>query len=341
MSLSPLPAQASDVAWPTHHWPTGALPAEHPARAMLDAVFTPEGVEGVGETEALLIVQGGRLLVERYGEGRGPADTCHSWSMAKSLTHALVGLLVGDGRLDVHAPVDVPEWRAADDPRAAITLDQLLRMSSGLKFTEAYAPGEPSDVIEMLFGRGQSDTAHFAASFPLAHTPDTVWSYASGTTNIVSRCAARALGATGPAFEAWMRERLFGPMGMTSPIPKFDGAGTFIGSSFCFCTPRDFARFGLLYLRDGVWEGRRLLPEGWVDYARTRTRGSGGPEGTYGAHWWLETAGPGSFSANGYDGQYIGVVPELDLVVIRNGKTPLEKKDALAAWLAALVDTFR
>ena len=309
---------------------------------MIDQVFTPEQVEALGETEAVLVVQGGRIVAERYGEGRGPDDTCHSWSMAKSITHALVGLLVKDGRLDVHAPADVPEWRGEGDPRGFITLDQLLRMSSGLKFTEHYVPGEPSDVIEMLFGRGQGDVAAFAAAFPLIHTPGTHMAYSSGTTNIVSRCAARALGASGAQFEAFMRARLFDPLGMRSPSPRFDASGVFIGSSFCFCTPRDFARFGLLYLRDGVWDGERLLPEGWADYARSPTfRQPDAADGPYGAHWWLETAGPGSFSANGYDGQYIGVAPDLDLVVVRNGRTPLEKKDALAAWLAALVDTFR
>jgi CubicO group peptidase (beta-lactamase class C family) len=341
MPLPPLARQPVDTPWPTREWPRGALAEGHPAAAMLDAAFTLEGVPELGETEAVLIVQGGRLLMERYGAGPGPGGTCHSWSMAKSITHALVGLLVRDGRLDIHAPADVPEWRRAGDPRGAITLDQLLRMSSGLAFNEQYRPEAPSDVVEMLFGRGQDDVAGFAAAFPLAHAPDTAWSYASGTTNIVARCAARALGVAGPGFEAFMRSRLFEPLGMKSPVPKFDTAGTFIGSSFCFCTPRDFARFGLLYARDGIWAGERLLPEGWVDYARTKTPASGGPEGAYGAHWWLETAGPGSFSANGYDGQYIGIVPELDLIVVRNGRTPLDSKDALAAWLARLVETFR
>ncbi len=339
MTLSTLPLQPIQTPWPTAEWPSGATPRAA-ARERVDWAFSPEGLEAFGVTEAVVLVQGGQIVLERYGEGRGPDDTCHSWSMAKSITHALVGLLVGEGRLDVEATADVPEWRG--DGRAAITLDQLLRMSSGLEWIEVYLRDRPSDVIEMLFGRGKEDVAGFAASFPLAHAPGSHMAYSSGTTNIVSRCAALALGATGPGFEAWMRERLFAPLGMTSPIPRFDATGTFIGSSFCFCTPRDFARFGLLYLRDGVWEGRRLLPEGWVDYARTPTRRQpDAADGPYGAHWWLDTAGPGSFSANGYDGQYIGVVPELDLVIVRNGVTPLEKKDALAAWLQAVVSAMR
>jgi CubicO group peptidase (beta-lactamase class C family) len=342
MTLVPLPAQPADVAWPKLEWPRGDLPAGVDLTALLDQAFGPDAAAHLGETQAVVIIQGGRLILERYGEGRGPDDTCHSWSKAKSITHALVGLLVGDGLIDIHAPADVPEWREAGDPRAAITLDQLLRMSSGLKFTEVYLPGQGSDVIEMLFGQGQADVAGFAAAFPLAHEPGGFWSYSSGTSNIVSRCAARALGVSGPDFEAFMRRRLFEPLGMTSPLPKFDEAGTFIGSSFCFATPRDFARFGTLYLRDGVWDGKRLLPEGWVDYARTQTpQNPDGLDDPYGAHWWLGIAGPGSFSANGYDGQYTVVIPDLDMVIVRHGATPLDLKQNLPVWIRAVADAFR
>ncbi|HEY0436703.1 MAG TPA: serine hydrolase, partial [Phenylobacterium sp.] len=185
--------------------------------------------------------------------------------------------------------------------------------------------------------------AAYAARSALEHPPGTYFYYSSGTTNLVCRALARALDAFGPDFEAFMRARLFEPLGMTSPMPKFDGAGTFIGSSFCFATARDFARFGLLYLRGGVWEGRRLLPEGWVDYARTPTFQQPGSDadGGYGAHWWLDIAGPGSFSANGYDGQYTVCIPDLDMVIVRHGVTPLEKKDALKAWMGELADGFR
>jgi CubicO group peptidase (beta-lactamase class C family) len=247
-------------------------------------------------------------------------------------------MLAADGKLDIHAPADVPEWRTPGDPRGRITLDQLLRMSSGLAFVEDYVVGRVSDVREMLFFSGKADVAGYAASRPLEHAPDTYWSYASGTTNIVARCAAQACGGD---FPDYMQERLFGPLGMTSVLPKFDAAGTFIGSSYCFASSRDFARFGLLYLRDGVWEGRRLLPPGWVDYARTPTfQQAGVAEGAYGAHWWLDIAGPGSFSANGYAGQFTILVPERDLIVVRNGDTPLEQKDVLRAWIQKVVACF-
>jgi CubicO group peptidase (beta-lactamase class C family) len=338
MNLTPLPAQPADVPWPTEAWPPGELPTtlDRPRfAALLAQAFDGDDL---GDTHALALFQGGRLIFERYGEGFGPASTHPSWSKAKSITQALVGLLVGDGKLDVEAPADVPEWKTAGDPRAAITLDQLLRMSSGLKFIEDYVPGHTSDVIEMLFGAGKEDVAHYAASQPLEHAPGAFWSYASGTTNIVARLA----GQTAGDLKNFMWERLFGPLGMKSPIPKFDAAGTFIGSSYCFATAHDFARFGLFYLRGGIWEGRQLLPAGWVDYARTPTfQQPDVAEGRYGAHWWLDIAGPGSFSANGYDGQFTVLVPDLDLILVRHGATPLDKKDALRAWVGDVVNCFR
>jgi CubicO group peptidase (beta-lactamase class C family) len=343
MSLIGLPPQPAGVAWPTKAWPEGELAPATAARVreVADYAFTPEALPDLGQTHALVIIQNGRLVLERYADGFGPDQTYPSWSKAKSITQALVGIAVGDGRLDVMAPADVPEWSGAGDPRGPITLDLLLRMSSGLAFVEDYEPDHPSDVIAMLFGEGKDDVAHYAAAQPLAHAPGGFWSYSSGTTNIVSRGVARALDAFGPDFEAFMRARLFEPLGMTSAAPRFDAAGSFIGSSYCFCTARDFARFGLLYLRDGVWDGRRLLPEGWVDYARTPTWQQPTEDGPYGAHWWLGLGGPGSFSANGYDGQYTVVVPDLDMVVVRHGATPLPRREAPRAWLGDLIGRFR
>lgn len=339
-----LPKAPSDVSWPSREWQRADL-ADHVDRASLNILiqdaFGDAPDARLGDTFATLVIQGGKIVYERYGVDRGPTDTFHSWSMAKSITHALAGILVKHNRLDIHEPANVPEWKQPDDPRAVITLDQLLRMSGGLKFNENYVDGETSDTIEMLWGSGKDDTAHFAASMPLEHAPDTHCSYSSGTTNIVCRLLAQAIGKYGPDFEAWMRTSLFDPIGMSSPIPKFDAAGSFIGSSFCFCTAEDFARFGLLYLRDGVCDGTRLLPEGWVDYARTPTPNQPDELLGYGAHFWLGLAGPGTFSANGYDGQRLLVVPEDDLVIVRLGQSPLEEAERLNDWVADLAACFK
>ncbi len=344
--LPALPHQPAGLAWPTKGWAEGSIPA-HVDKAKLDALldhaFSEVLPEDLEETDALVIVQGGKLIAERYRVGFGPDVTCPSWSKAKSITHALVGLLVGDGKIDIHAPADVPEWReTAGDPRATITLDLLLRMSSGLTFREDYVDDQASDVIEMLFGAGKDDAGHYAASFPLAHEPGSFFSYSSGTTNIVARCAAKAAGLYGPDFEAFMRERLLDPIGMTTAQPKFDAAGTFIGSSFCYATPRDFAKFGLLYLRDGMWDGRRILPAGWVDYARTPTwQQAGVKEDRYGAHWWIGIGGEGSFSANGYLGQFTVCIPALDMVIVRHGNTDASNGPNVKAWIKAIADCFR
>ena len=340
-SLVPLPLQPADVLWPTRAWPE-AERARSPAVDALLAQAFDEPIGELGETHAVVVVQGGQLVFERYAPAFGPGVTCPSWSMAKSLVHALVGIAVADGLLDIHAPAEVPAWRRPGDPRGAITLDHLLHMSSGLAWVEDYEPGHPSDVIEMLFGAGKDDVSAFAETKPLAHTPGEFFYYSSGTTNIVCAILSRTLGLRGDTFAAFMRERLFAPLGMTSAAPRFDAVGTFIGSSYCFCTPRDFARLGLLYLRGGIWEGRRLLPAGWVDHARTPTfqQPDGDADGPYGAHWWLDRVGAGSFSACGYEGQHIAMAPVRDLIVTRHGSTPLATQSAARMWVAQLAEAW-
>jgi len=343
--LVPLPKHPDTVAWPTEAWPENLTSTEFDrdacARAM-DEAFSADALDQMGETHAFLAIHKGQLVLERYADGCDASTTFPSWSKAKSITQALIGILVRDGMIEIGTPANVPEWQDDTDPRKAITLDQLLRMSSGLKFTEDYVDSGVSDVIEMLFGSGAEDVAGHAAAFPLDHAPDTFWNYSSGTSNIVARLASQALGKSGNAFEDWMFRELFTPIGMRSPAPKFDAAGTFIGSSFCYATARDFARFGLLYLRDGVWDSRRILPEGWVDYARTPTKTPPDEPMGYGAHWWLGMAGADSFSANGYEGQFTVCVPSLDLIMVRHGKSEAGPKgDAVRAWLADMADHFR
>jgi CubicO group peptidase (beta-lactamase class C family) len=303
-----------------------------------------------GTTYAVLVIQGGRLLVERYGgeiphfdgpaEPVGPTTQLLSWSMAKSMLHSAVGVLVGDGKLDLDAPADVPSWSEdPDDPRAAIMLEHLLAMRDGLTFAEDYVDAGVSDVIEMLFGAGKDDVAAYAEGRPLQHEPDTHFNYSSGTSNVISAIAGRAVGG-GPALVEVLRARVLDPIGMTSADPRIDAAGTFIASSYVYATARDFARFGMLYLRDGTWDSRRLLPEGWVDHGRRQR--SVDPEGYgYGAHWWVVGDDMGSFRASGYEGQSILISPGLDLLAVRLGHSSAEMYPALTAWRAAVVDAFR
>ncbi len=310
--------------------------------SLLDAHFAPENEEQFGVPLACVVLQGGEILAERYGvdpmEG-APVDastTLISWSMAKSITQALVGMLVGDGLLDIDAPAPVSEW--AGDERSAITIRQLLAMTSGLKFIEEYEEAKPSDCIEMLFGSGSTDVASYAASLELEHEPGTVFNYSSGTTNIISAICRDALGGPAP-WADYIQQRLFDPLGMATAIAKTDEAGTFIGSSFVYATAREFATFGQLYLQDGVWDGQRLLPEGWVELARKPIDIEVPDDGGYGAHWWL-WEDPAGFGAHGYEGQYTVVFPKQDLVVVRLGKSPTDdQKTATREWIAEIART--
>jgi CubicO group peptidase (beta-lactamase class C family) len=232
--------------------------------------------------------------------------------MAKSITQALAGILVRDGRLDIFAPASVPEWADPNDPRHAITTDQLLRMSSGLQWDEDLFDPD-GDVLTMLHGAGFEDRGAYAAAKPLASTPDTEWYYSTGTTCIVSRIIADAVGRGDDVVE-WIDDELFSPLGIDSAVHDLDRAGVFNGGSIINMTAQDFARFGLLYLRDGMWDGRRILPEGWVDYSRTPTPTTASP--TYGSSWWLDPERPSMFYALGFEGQSIAVLPNDDVVVV-------------------------
>ena len=178
--------------------------------------------------------------------------------------------------------------------------------------------------------------AKYAADRPLAAPPGTRFNYSSGTSNIISAVVARQVGP-GEPYAQFLHERLFGPIGMTSAIPELDEAGTWVGSSYVRATARDFARFGLLYLRDGVWENRRILPAGWVDHGR-RPRSVDPDDGmVHGAHWWVVGDEHGSFWASGYSGQSLLVCPGLDLIVVRLGDTPTERGEDLRRWRADVV----
>ncbi|MGY6216933.1 serine hydrolase domain-containing protein [Methylolobus aquaticus] len=277
-------------------------------------------------TRAIVIIHRGRIVAERYAAGFGPDTPLAGWSMAKTALNALLGVLVRQHVLSVDDRAPVPEWSRPGDPRGNITIAQLLRMTSGLRFRETYS-SPLEDVMQMLFGR--ADGAAFAASQPLEATPGSRWQYASGTTNILSRILRARLGDA--AYRDAPRRLLFDAVGMRTATLEPDAAGSFVASSFMYASARDWARLGMLFLNDGVWQGRRLLPEGWVAYSRTPTPQS--PDGEFGAHLWLrvpryyqDPEGPAAlpdvtFHAIGHEGQFVSVVPSHELVVVRLGLT--------------------
>ena len=344
--LVPLPAQPTGVPWPTVDWSTAPVPAGVDVERLLDEVYSG-GVYGT--TYGAVVVQGGHLLAERYGGqlehwDRAPEPVDRdtqllSWSMAKSFLHAMVGILVGDGRLDVDAPADVPAW--AGDTRSSITLDDLLAMRDGLDFAEDYVDAGVSHVIEMLFGTGTDDVVAYAESRPRRAAPGERFNYSSGTSNIVSGIVARVVGRGGD-YERFVQERLLRPIGIAHARLGFDKAGAWVGSSYLYAPAREFAKFGLLYLRDGTWDGARLLPAGWVDHGR-RPRSKDESDGRlHGAHWWVVGDDLGTWWASGYDGQSILICPSLDLIVVRLGRsTDTDAPAALFDWRARVVAAFR
>jgi CubicO group peptidase (beta-lactamase class C family) len=337
--------------------PTNVTAVTTSFASQVDDLFARPADEGL--TLALVVQRNGVVVDERYGvqpenifqpEITVPAEsTLTSWSMAKSITHAAVGLLVADGALDPAAPAAVPEW--AGTPKADITLLHLLEMRSGLRFVEDYVDDGVSHCLEMLFGDSGPSHAAYAAALPLDHVPGTSYNYSSGTTNIVARIVGDIVAGSfqspaggdpdlrRAAVERFLQDRLFGPTGMQSAIPKFDDAGDFVGSSYVYATARDFARFGDLYRLDGVTaDGQRILPEGWSDHARGFSALDPENGCVYGRHWWMWPEIPGSLACHGHEGQYIVVVPDRDLVLVHLGKTPSEASPRLRARLRAMID---
>ncbi len=353
--LFPFPPQPSDVAWPTQEWIIGDLSPsvkDGEISSALGELFD-HGVNppvGKGISLATVIIHRGKLVLERYGTqpdtafgAGGPVDrdtTLISWSMAKSITQTVLAILLDEMGIDVDSPVAIPEW--SGDQRSTITWRHLLEMRDGLDFVEEYVVDESgqskSDVLDMLFGSGSSDVAQYARSRPLKHEPGSVWSYSSGSTNILCGLIKDLLGTTN--LEDFLDQRIFTPLGMLSATAKFDEAGTFIGSSYVYATARDFGRFGYLYLRGGECESGQLLSRDRVDAARWQHAVDIESGHGYGQHWWIWKSLAGAMSAQGYEGQRTIVVPQYDLVVVHLGKWVAETQPYLDAQLDRVVGAF-
>lgn len=306
----------------------------------LNKAFKETNPETPRNTRAVVILHRGQIIGERYGGGFSASTPQLGWSMTKSVNSALIGILVKQGKLKIKDPAPVPEWQDPDDPRHLITTDQLLRMSSGLQFKEVYESDPASDVNVMLFAK--ADSAASAAIKPLAADPDTRWSYSSGTTNILSRIVRHSVDSD-TAYWLFPHQALFAKIGAGQIFLEPDPSGTFVASSFMYATAQDWARLGLLYLQDGMWQGERVLPEGWVDYSRTPTPLE--PVGRYGGQFWLNQGDQkwmphlpeDLFAMSGHNGQFVFIIPSHDLVVVRLGYSPAVKATDLMAFVADLV----
>ena len=276
---------------------------------------------------ALAVFQDGAVIGERYADGFTDTTPLLSWSMAKSVTATMVGIAAYKGLLDIDDTPPIREWSGPDDPRAAITWRDLLQMQSSLGFVEDY--GSPTSDVNRMLWRAAS-AADVAIASPLLADPGEIWSYSSGTTNLIQKALRTTLEAAGVDYHQFAHEELFRPLGAATAVLEPDNAGDFIGSSFMYASARDWAKLGQLYLQDGVWDGERLLPVGWTDFVSTPAAQS---DGQYGGQFWLNYPGAdgrgkyvpelpeSGYMMAGHDGQYVLILPESNIVMVRLGIT--------------------
>jgi CubicO group peptidase (beta-lactamase class C family) len=311
-------------------------------KAAIDAAFAEPVAGKKQRTRAVIVVYDGKLIAEKYAPGFAKDTKMYGWSMAKSLGSALIGILVQQGELDIKQHAPVPEWSNTNDPRYAITIENLLHQMSGLDFLEDYK--KASDVTNMLYKKG--DMAAFAADHSLVYKPGTVFNYSSGNSNILSGIIKRTVGEKN--YAAYPFNALFYKIGMYNSLFESDAAGTYVNSSYINATARDYARFGLLYYYDGIWNGVRILPEGWVK--QTVTPPSSNKLKNYGYQFWLNGINSHDstklefpdvpsdmFYCDGFADQGIFIIPSKKLVIVRLGLT-LDKSFDANAFLKSIID---
>lgn len=322
---------------------------ERLARAV-DALFSRDET---GETRAVVVVRNGKVVAERYGPGYHENTRFVSWSMAKTVTAVMIGMLAADGRLRLDEGVPIPAWQRPGDPRGEITLRHLLQMRSGLKHLETSDPPYEADTVRMLFLDGRDNMAAYAEAQPLEAEPGKTWEYSSATTVILADLAARALTQSqDPAERArvvsdYLKTRIFEPLGMKSMVPEFDQAGTLIGGSLIHGTARDWARFGEFLREGGAIRGAQLVPSAWIDFMTEPSPGNKG----YGGQTWLnrpqpdapplwQGLSPGTFSMNGHLGQFVVVSRTNAVTVVRLGKTNDGLNDPVRAGIVQIIKLF-
>lgn len=333
---------ADSATWPAGDRLAQPIPSNVDLQKLETAISNPFKEETNGRpvlTTAVLVVYDGQITGEKYAPGYDRNSVMLGWSMAKSFTAAMIGILVKDGRLKLDEPAPVPEWK--DDSRKSITLRHLLQQSSGLDFDEIYS--SPSDATRMLFNKG--DMAAYTASRKLKHDPGTVFSYSSGNSNILSRIIRHTVGEGD--YSAFPYRSLFHRIGMYSALLEPDASGTYVGSSYIYASARDYARFGLLYLNNGVWNGEQILPADWVQQSIAPAPAA--KRNNYGFQIWLNgqskedpnvrwypDAPADMFFADGFGGQNIFIIPSRKMVIVRLGLRNINENKFLREVLSAV-----
>lgn len=331
-----------------------------PGKARLASTIAPFFEDpALAETRAVVVMHGGRIVAERYAPGYGPDSRLISWSMAKSVTATLIGMMVADGLLVLDDPAPVPEWSSPGDPRAKITLRQLLHMSSGLDHTEMAEDDKAiyeADTTRLLFLDGRENVARYAEKRNLEAEPGRKFEYSTATSHILADIMARTLtDSSDPlvrrnAMLEYARGRLFEPLGMKSAVPEFDRSGTMLGGSMIHATARDWARFGEFLRNNGSVRSAQLLPTSWTHFMKT----SSPNDAAYGGHLWLNRRRPEGadqvlfpgkapadvFAALGHLGQFVVVSPQNKLTIVRLGKTRDDELGPVNDQLAKLIAIF-
>lgn len=280
----------------------------------IDNAFDKSGGK-LKRTRAVVVLYKNKLLTEKYDTGFTKDSKILGWSMTKSITSSAFGVLARQGKIDIYKPAPVAEWQ--NDERKNITINDLLHMNSGLEWEENY--NTICDATKMLFLA--EDMGKVQLDKPAQFKPNTHWNYSSGTTNLLSLILKRQFKTQQEYLDFWY-SAVIDKIGMNSMIVEQDMSGTFVGSSYAWATPRDWSKFGLLYLNKGNWNGEQILDESWVEYTATPTNTS---EGRYGAQFWLNAGGKfpdaprDMFYCNGYQGQMVAIIPSLDMVIVRMG----------------------
>ncbi|SDX59389.1 CubicO group peptidase, beta-lactamase class C family [Lutibacter oricola] len=304
-------------------YPYGILPQKDTVFSNVDYKALNSAVENafdkpgdsVNKTRAVLVIHNNQIIAEKYEEGFNKNSKFLGWSMTKSITSAVVGVLEKQGKIDVNESNLFDEWK--NDERSKITLNNLLQMNSGLEWEEDY--NKISDVTKMLFLEKDMTSVQLQKAF--VGKPNETWNYSSGTTNLLSRYIRNQFKTHQEYLDFWYAE-LIDKIGMRSMVLETDIEGNYVGSSYSWATARDWVKFGLLYLNNGNWNGEQILNEDWVNYTKTPTNTS---KGEYGAQFWLNAGGvyPNTpkdlFSCNGYQGQYVFIIPSKKIVVVRFG----------------------
>lgn len=348
-NLSQPPAINQDtVAWPMGDKVADEFPAAVNKAKLMEAVnaaFIESDTAKPIRTRAVIVLYDGKIIAEQYAPTFTKNTKLLGWSMTKSVTGALVGILARDGRLNINDPAPVPEWKDNTDPRHAITTKDLLQQSSGLDFEENYA--KSCDATKMLFQR--ADMGGYTAEHPLKDKPGTVFYYSSGNSNILSRMVRQIVGDNG--YYKFVYDSLFYKLGMYNSTIEPDESGTYVGSSYMYATARDWARFGLLYYNKGLYNGQRILTEEWVKQSAEVAPAS--DKGEYGYQFWLNAGPKGKESerecpnsptdmyfADGYEGQRVFIIPSKKLVIVRLGLTQHKnfKQDAFVSSIVAAVN---